>query len=276
MKPEQKRAGGAAMAIIDSPEDFRMGRVVSRLFEALLANWVLFLALAALSTIPTMLLSIYTVSDLTQNMGMTPAGAIVPGRMGRFFEITALSSLLYLIFTFLLQAALTQSTVCWLNDEKPNFGNSLSVAVKNFLPLVGIAILAGLGVMLGMVLLFIPGIILALMWSVVVPVKIVEGTGIGESFGRSRSLTKGYRGRIFLLFLAYFIVAIVIGLVVNLGMAGTMLPKPGDVNPAYMAVGWIVRVVLASITAVGVTSIYYECRLVKEGIGAQQMAAAFD
>ncbi|HEY1877298.1 MAG TPA: hypothetical protein VGG66_07490 [Rhizomicrobium sp.] len=262
------------MAVIESAEDFRIGRVVSRLFEVLRANAVLFLALAALSTIPTMLLSIYTLSDLTQ--GMTPAGAMVPGRMGRFFEITTLSSLLYLIFTFLLQAALTQSTICWLNNEKPNFGNSLSVAVKNFLPLVGIALLAGLGVMLGMVLIFIPGIILAMMWSVVVPVKIVEGTSINESFGRSRALTKGYRGRIFLLFLAYFVVAIVINIVISLLMAGTMLPKPGDINPAYLAFGWIVRVVLASITAVGVTSIYYELRLVKEGIGAQQMAAAFD
>jgi hypothetical protein len=41
-------------------------------------------------------------------------------------------------------------------------------------------------------------------------------------------------------------------------------------------VDWILRVVLTSITAIGATSIYYELRLVKEGIGAQQMAAAFD
>jgi hypothetical protein len=276
MPPGKRQEDGAVMAVIDSAEYFRIGRVVSRLFEVLRANAVLFLALAALSTIPSMLLSIYTLSDVTQTMGITPGGAMVPGRMGRFFEFTTLSALIYLVFAFLLQAALTQSTICWLNNEKPSFGNSLSVALKNFVPLVVIAILTVLGVTLGMVLLFIPGLILALMWSVVVPVKIIEGTGINQSFGRSRALTKGYRWRIFLLFLAYFVIAFVINAVIGLLMAGTLLPKPGDINPAYLAFGWVVRVVLASITAVGVTSIYYELRLVKEGIGAQQMAAAFD
>jgi hypothetical protein len=264
------------MAIVDSAEDFRIGRVVSRLFEALLANAVPFLALTALLTIPSLLLSLYTITNVTQTMGITAAGAIAPGAVGRFVEMSGLAGLVYLVFTFLLQAALTYGTVSWLNGEKPGFGQSLSVAVKNFLPLVAIAILTGLGVMLGTILLFVPGIILAMMWSVTVPVRVIEGTGISESFGRSRALTKGYRGRIFLLFLAYFVVAIILGFAVRPLLGVAMLPKPGELNPAYILVDWILRVVLTSITAVGATSIYYELRLVKEGIGAQQMAAAFD
>jgi len=264
------------MAIIDSAEEFRMGRVVSRLFDALLANPVPFLALTALLTIPSLLLSLYVTSNVTQAMGMNPAGGIAPGGTGRFFEMSALSGLVYLVFTFLLQAALTQGTIMWLNGDKPSFGQSLSVAVKNFLPLVAIAILTGLGFMLGMILLIIPGIILAMMWSVTVPVRVVEGAGITESFGRSRALTKGYRGRIFLLFLAYFVVAVVLGFAVRPLLGVALVPKPGDISPMYIIVDWVVRVVLTSITAVGVTSIYYELRLVKEGIGAQQMAEAFD
>jgi hypothetical protein len=264
------------MAVVDSAEDFRMGRVVSRLFEALLANPVPFLALTALLTIPSLLLSLYTITNVTQTMGVTPAGGIAPGGMGRFIEVTGSAALVYLVFTFLLQAALTQGTISWLNGEKPSVGQSLSVAVKNFLPLVAIAILAGLGWMLGSLLLVVPGIIVALMWSVVVPVKVVEGTGITESFGRSRALTKGFRGRIFLLFLAYFVVAMILGFAVRPLLGISMLPKPGELSVGYILVDWILRVVLTAITAVGATSIYYELRLVKEGIGAQQMAAAFD
>lgn len=264
------------MAIVNSADDFRMGRVVSRLFEALLANPVPFLALTALFTVPSLLLSLYTVTNITQTMGVTAAGGIAPGGMGRFIEMSSLSGLVYLIFTFLLQAALTHGTISWLNGEKPSFGHLLSVAMKNFLPLVAIAILSGLGIMLGMALLIIPGVIVALMWSVVVPVKVIEATGITESFGRSRALTKGHRGRIFLLFLAYFVVAMILSFAVRPLLGIAMMPKPGDLNAAYILVDWIVRVVLTSITAVGATSIYYELRLVKEGIGAQQMAAAFD
>lgn len=264
------------MAIIDSAEDFRMGRVVSRLFEALLANAVPFLALTALLTIPSLLFSLYTTADVAQTMGVNAAGGIVPGRTGRFVETSLLAMLVYLVFTFLLQAALTHGTISWLNGDKPSFGNSLSVAMKNFLPLIAIAILTGMGITLGFALLIVPGIILMLMWSVAVPVRVIESAGITESFGRSRALTKGYRGRIFLLLLVYFLIAIAVGFVIRPLLGVAMVPKPGDLNPAYILVDWIVRVVLTSISAVGVTSIYYELRLVKEGIGAQQMAAAFD
>jgi hypothetical protein len=264
------------MAVIDSAEDFRMGRVVSRLFEALFANAATFLALAALLSIPSLVLSLYLTSDITQSMGLTPAGTLVPGRMGHFFLITASSTLVYVVFGFLLQAAITQGTVSWLSGEAFSIGKSLSVAVKNVMPLVVIAILATLGIGFGFALLIVPGIILVLMWSVVAPVRVTEGTGITESFGRSRALTKGYRGRIFLLFLGYFVVASIAGMVLALLVAGTMLPKPGNLSAVYLALSWILRVVLSSITAAGAASIYYELRLVKEGIGAQQMAAAFD
>ena len=264
------------MAIIDSAEDFRMGRVVSRLFDALIANAVPFLALTALLTIPSLLFSLYTIANVTQTMGVSGAGTLAPGGTGRFFAVSGLAGLIYLVFTFLLQAALTHGTISWLNGEKPSFGQSLSVAIKNFLPLVAIAILSGLGMMLGGLLLFIPGVIVALMWSVAVPVRVIEGAGITASFGRSRVLTKGYRGRIFLLLLAYFLVAIAVGFAVRPLLGVAMIPKPGDLNPVYILVDWITRVFLTSISAVGVTSIYYELRLTKEGIGAQQMAAAFD
>ena len=264
------------MAIINSAQEFRIGRVVSRLFDALLANAVPFLALTALLTIPSLLLSLYTTTNVTQTMGVNAAGAIAPGGGVRFAEMGLAGMLVYLVFTFLLQAALTYGTISWLNGEKPSFGSSLSVAVKNFLPLIAIAILTGLGVTLGFVLLVVPGFILFLMWSVAVPVRVIEGAGITESFGRSRALTKGYRGRIFLLLLAYTLIAVAIGFAIRPLLGIAVMPKPGDLSPAYVLADWVVRVVLTSISSVGVTSIYYELRLVKEGIGAQQMAAAFD
>lgn len=275
MAPGQRQSGGAVMAIIDSAEDFRMGRVVTRLFEALRANAVTFLVLAAILSIPSLLLSLYVTSDFTR-MGVTQAGGFLPGHMGHFFLMTAASTLLYVAFGFLLQAAVTQGTVSWLNGEKSGIGQSLSVAVKNLVPLVVIAILAMLAVGLGFMLLFVPGVILVLMWSVVAPVRVIEGAGITKSFGRSRALTKGYRGRIFLLLLAYFIVAMVAGLVLAVLVAGTAIPKPGNISTLYLVLTWALRVVMSSITAAGAASIYYELRLVKEGVGAQQMAAVFD
>jgi len=264
------------MAVLDTAEDFRIGRVVSRLFNALFANLGVFLPLAALLTIPNLLLTLYTTSHLTSS-GLTPAGALAAGGASAFFRLIALQSLVYIILSFILQAALVQGTITYLNDERPGLGQSFSSALKLLVPLIVIAILSGLAIMAGMMLLLVPGIILALMWSVVVPVRMVENTGITETFGRSRALTKGYRGKIFLLVLMYLVIAIAIGFATRPLFGVSMLAKTlTEFNAVYLVVDWAERVVLAAITAVGVASVYYELRLVKEGIGAQQMAAAFD
>lgn len=264
------------MTTIDTAEDFRIGRVVSRLFNALFANLATFLALAALLMIPMLLLTLYMTANLAR-VGMTAAGGIAPGGGWNFFWLIVIQFLVYLIAGYLLQAALVHGTISYLNDERSSFGQCLSSAMKSALPLIGIAILSGLGMTLGGMLLLVPGIIVALMWFVVVPVRMVENTGITESFGRSRALTKGYRGRIFLLFLMYMVLALAIVFATRPLMGVSMIvPKPGELNVPYVVVGWAEQVFLAAVTAAGIASVYYELRLVKEGIGAQQMAAAFD
>ncbi len=49
-----------------------------------------------------------------------------------------------------------------------------------------------------------PGVLLALRWSVAAPVLVLEGRGIPEAMGRSADLTRNRRWAVFLLFLIYF------------------------------------------------------------------------
>src|SRR5215469_10833103 len=86
-----------------APAKRQAGGVVGRLFEALFANAATFLALAALLSLPTLLLNLYATADFTRSMGLTPAGTFVPGQMGHFFLITGTSMLVYVVFGFLLQ-----------------------------------------------------------------------------------------------------------------------------------------------------------------------------
>jgi uncharacterized membrane protein len=263
------------MAVLDTAEDFRIGRVVSRLFNALFANSATFLTLAALLMIPVLLLTFYTSANYA-SMGITAAGGLAPGAGWSFFRLLLLQMTIYIVFSYLLQAALVQGTISYLNDERSSLGQCLSSALKSVVPLAIIALLSLLGMFAGMMLLLVPGLILALMWSVVVPVRMVENTGITETFGRSRALTKGYRGKIFLLILMYMALALAIAFVTRPLLGVSLLAKPAELNVPYIVVGWVEQVVLAAITAAGIASVYYELRLVKEGIGAQQMAAAFD
>jgi hypothetical protein len=93
---------------------------------------------------------------------------------------------------YVLQAAIVYGTVTDLSGRRASLGSCVSAALKVLLPLIGLSIVSTLGMMLGLILLVVPGIILALGWSTAVPVKIVERAGVFESLSRSWALTSGY------------------------------------------------------------------------------------
>ena len=62
--------------------------------------------------------------------------------------------------------------------------------------LLGASILYGIGVVVGLLLLLVPGLIAAARWSLIVPLVMIEGLGWREAFARSSSLVKGQTGRV--------------------------------------------------------------------------------
>ena len=74
--------------------------------------------------------------------------------------------------------------------------DALREGLRFTLPLLVVQALFLLGMLAGMVLLIVPGVILALMWTLASPALVIERLGITEAFGRSRALTKGHRGAI--------------------------------------------------------------------------------
>jgi hypothetical protein len=254
------------MAVADLTEDFQIGRVVSRTFGVISRNFATFLIAALLILLPVAVLDFY---NGTSN-------AVSAGRIDGFLW-GAGAFVVQIACTYLLQASLVQGTITDLNGERTNLGNALSSGFQVVVPVFIISFLSLLGMALGMVLLVIPGIMLALAWCVVVPVRVVEGTGIGETFGRSRALTSGDRWKIFWLLLMYGIIAILLSLVMAM-LTGVAISQLNTVqgNIPYLAGTWLLQVVLAVVTSVGVAAIYYELRTIKEGISPRQLAAAFD
>jgi hypothetical protein len=80
-------------------------------------------------------------------------------------------------------------------------------------------ILLGLAIAVGLALLIAPGLFLLTIWIAVIPAIVLENRGIGESFGRSRELVRGYGWNVFgtiaLTFLILIGVGIAIGIVLS-------------------------------------------------------------
>jgi hypothetical protein len=251
MPVQPPRSSTIAQPDAQQSAPFDIGRVVSRAFGTLAHNAVTFLALVAAAAAPERLAYHFLPMDKLM---------MIPMLTG----ITGLSRMALL-------AAATKAALSDFRGEPVQFGRCLEAAVICYFPVFAITLLGTLGIAAASLLLIVPGVILALAWSVTVPVRIAEGKSIFAAFTRSRSLSKGYRWQILALWLML--------LLLGSGIALAMLPvwgMPRIALPAFVMGNWLFTLLLALLTAIGSASIYYELCLAKEGGMQSDVAEAFD
>ena len=129
-------------------------------------------------------------------------------------------------------------------------------------------LLAGLGVVLGLLLLIVPGLVL-MTWSVlVIPVVVLERTTAGAAFGRSRELVRGYGWNVFgvIVLTLLVLVAFEIVLAIALSPLSDWLQSlvsnivSGTVTAPFIALVW--------------TLLYFRLRETKSSLRTEQPDAA--
>ncbi|MGH9494080.1 MAG: glycerophosphoryl diester phosphodiesterase membrane domain-containing protein [Candidatus Sulfotelmatobacter sp.] len=143
----------------------------------------------------------------------------------------------------------------------------------------------GIGIVVGLVLLIVPGIIFMLMWALTIPVAVLEDTGLRDSLSRSAELTKGSRGRVFVVYLLFFVLAWILAMVIQLpmfvGIGLSARAHPHSGFPLWiriaMPVGTFVSQSLAGpLMTIGLSLLYYDQRIRKEGFDLQHMMDTLD
>jgi hypothetical protein len=159
--------------------------------------------------------------------------------------LSLLPTLVFLAFTVELLRDVRAGS-----DVRPT-GELVRSVLPVLLPLLAIAVLAGVAVGIGLILLIVPGLFLATIWSVVVPVFVLERPGIAGSFDRSRALVRGYGWPVFGTLL----------LVVLISLLGAIFAAIVSVDPTS-AVGSFVQLVITSLvtpaTALIMGGLYFQ------------------
>ncbi len=115
--------------------------------------------------------------------------------------------LLFWLISTLIESALIYGIVVYLRTgANPSLSSCLRLAVKKWWPVFAVSLVTRLIITLGTLLLIIPGIILSVKYSLVVPVTVIEGGGVGKTMDRSSALTQGLRWRIFGTFFTVWLV----------------------------------------------------------------------
>jgi hypothetical protein len=143
-----------------------------------------------------------------------------------------------------------------------------------------------IGVLLGMVilmLLFFPavmyGVFMWLRYSLAMPACVVEELPTGQAIRRSIELSKGSRGRIFVLWLLVYAIRMVLGLLLGFPFMIFGLKHPGHALPLlWLALseiaGFITNTLIGPIYSTGLTLFYYDQRIRKEGFDIEWMMQA--
>jgi uncharacterized membrane protein len=246
-----------------SGEQIDVGRVVSRGFEVIKRNAGPYLGIAVLlGGLPGFLVGYATLNGI--ETGNPAAIFLSPLYWGAI--------LLSWLCGSVLQAALVRSSILDLGGRPADIGGSLTAALALLLPLIGLALLTGIILMIGFILLIVPGIIFYVIFSVAVPVLVEERPGVIKSMERSVALTRGSRWQVFgvlvIFILFYFAVSMVVGVLGNMAGPGSML--------AQLIISSVTGVVVSLVLAALLASLYVELRTVKEGATTESLAAIFE
>jgi hypothetical protein len=117
--------------------------------------------------------------------------------------------------------------------------------------LLGASLLYGVGVVLGFILLIVPGLIAVARWALIVPLVMIERLGVGEAFSRSNTLVKGSTGRVLVLVIVVNLITGIAAYVIRLAFG--FLPD----FAAFWIGGTVASAVAIPYGAYALTGLYY-------------------
>jgi hypothetical protein len=177
--------------------------------------------------------------------------------------LALITAVVSIVGTFWLQGAL----VFAVDDVRDGrIDTTIGQVFERVRPYIGTLILAGvlagLGVVVGLVLLIVPGLILLTWWCLIVPVIVLEGRHVGESFSRSRELVRGHGWTVFgVVVITAILTAIASGIIQSIfSFLGSFF--------RYWIGGSIASAVVGPFFAIALTLMYFRLRELGEGAGA--------
>jgi hypothetical protein len=166
------------------------------------------------------------------------------------------ASLFVTIFTaygdFLLEGAMAVDV---RDREEAGRRPKLRTLARHTRPHVGTLLVAtfiySVCIGVGLVLLVVPGLFVLVRWSVIVPVIVLEGRGMRESFRRSSALVRGHGWRVLWILLIIFLVSALL----ETGFDNLLYPLP-EFLASWLG-HFLVSVVTAPFTAHALAVIYF-------------------
>lgn len=215
-------------------------------------------------------------------------GSVAGSGAGAAEEVSALAGVGALLMApysaiaaIVVWAALVHQTSRAMTGGRVDLGDGYRRALGRFFPLLGAGVVAMFLMALGFMLLFVPGVLIAIMFFAVVQAVVIEGEGPLSALGRSRDLARDGWARIFgVLFVTWLIVFLpTMAVFGGLGFLAAVVPgvaegmmTGGGVNAGFQAASVVVGALTTPYMAASLVVLYYDRRVRKEGLDLELAA----
>lgn len=258
----------------------RVGEILDAAIKLYLRNWRVLMGAAAAVAVPlhlvtgAILASAYSQGDEISS-GLFNSTTLTRAQANARLGATGINAFIDLIITGFVVAACTRAISDTYLGQEAAIGSSLRAAARRLAPLIVVQILYVIGVVLGFILLIVPGVWLYAAWSVAIPALVVERVGPLRALRRSRQLVSGrWRASAAVLLLANVMVGVVGGVLTEL-LGGLALGSDPTVAAAVVVStlsGIVVTILLQPFTATVYTVLYYDLRVRKDGYDIERLA----
>ena len=238
--------------------ELSIGEILSQTFTLYSRNFVQYLIPFLAAGIITGLVTIAVTSTIV--IPARPVNATTQQLLANMIA-TLTSIFLSLIVSWIASSIATGITIKYTSDTvekgQANLQTSFNFTLPKVLSLLAASIITGILIVLGCVALVVPGLILALMFSLVYPAIMLEGTGVLGSLSRSRVLVSNRWLKTFVLMLLLAIIVYAInGVFVFVAFALFSGPL-GVVGPV---ISNILMALITPIFAIAITLYYYSMK----------------
>lgn len=249
-------------------EAMTIGALLDRAVRLYANNFALLLGITAVAYVPFYLIMLVFQSSMSFNPNDENAGW---------------AAILYFIVFMVLWTSIAfpiaGGAATYAISER-YLGNHVAInaalrrGLANFWSVAMAQITVSIRVLIGLMLLIVPGVLWLLSYSLVVPTILVEGQKAVPSLRRSRELMKGYRGKAF----AIMVVMILLEGIWAIGISSVTrsIFSTDSTSGAVMnsAISNLLSIFLAPLGIVATILLYYDMRIRKEGFDLDMLSRA--
>src|SRR5438309_1255730 len=173
--------------------ELSLGEVIQKTFELYQRDFTKYFVLfaivgAIIGVVMTIARQIFILPSLPSNPTPQQVYTWLPGFFATLIPLISSIVIVSIVFSAIAQGSAVKMASEQIVKGQTDLGGSVRFTASKLPWIWALSIVVGIIVFLGFIALIIPGIILAIMFSLAFPVLIIENKKFGESMGRSRQL----------------------------------------------------------------------------------------